>query len=141
MTNDIIVDTGKSKITLDELGSIQPGMARLMAEIAQRIGTCYHAARAENWGMARYMLTEAVKTMQAAMLTRPKYADNMTTFITEQCDAVLGAIEKQDPEAFYTAFDAMADAANAYHELYDKPYIRWRAPATGPEHLDLKHTG
>lgn len=32
MGDEITVDTGKSKITLDKLGSIQPGMARFVAE-------------------------------------------------------------------------------------------------------------
>lgn len=139
MSDEIRVDTGKSKISLDELGSIQPGMARFMAEIAPRIGNCYHAGKAGNWPLARYMLREGVKTMQASMVTRPKYTDDMIAFITEQCDAVLAAIEKKDAAEFEAAFATMVDMANAYHEKYDKAFIRWQVPASAPDHLDLTH--
>lgn len=141
MADEIVVNTGKGTLTLDELGQIQPGMARFMAEISPRISNCWHAAQARNWKLARYFLNEAVKTMQAAMLTRPKYEENMTTFITEQCDAVLTAIENNDLDAFNRTFDEMVEQANAYHELYDKPFIRYQVPKEAPTDLDLSWTG
>jgi hypothetical protein len=135
------IDTGKSALTLAELGGTLPGMARLMAEISPRMGTCYHAAKAGNWPLARYMLLAAVDIMQTAMVLRPKYRDDMTEFIAAHCGAVLDAINARDATAFGTAFDRLVDAANASHEAYDHPYIRWRVPAAAPEHLDLAHDG
>ena len=38
--HDHIVDTGKSSFGLDELGHIQPGLARIMPEIGARIWKC-----------------------------------------------------------------------------------------------------
>ena len=35
--HDHLIDTGKGKLTLDQLGSVQPGMARVMPEIGARI--------------------------------------------------------------------------------------------------------
>lgn len=137
MSDEIRVDTGKSQITLDELGSIQPGMARFMAEVGPRITNCYHAGKAQNWPLAAYMLKECVKVMQAATVTRPKYTDDMGEFITNECDAVLTAISKQDLAAFEEAFDAMVDAANAYHEKYDKPYLRYQPGAHPTADLDF----
>ena len=31
----------------------------------------------------------------------------------------------------------MVDAANAYHELYDKSFLRWKIPDSPPPDLDL----
>ena len=31
--------------------------------------------------------------------------------------------------------------ANAYHELKEKPYIRWKLPETPPPDMDLKPRG
>jgi hypothetical protein len=139
MTEEIRVNTGKSEITLDELGTLQPGMPQLMAEIAPRIGTCYHAAVAENWGLARYMLLSAVKIMRSATILRPKYRGAMTAFVKRYCDAVQKAIDGKDIAEFREAFDSMTEAANAYHRQYGHPYIHWRVPPVGPMDLDLTH--
>jgi hypothetical protein len=135
--DQLLVNTGKSQITLDELGSIQPGMARFMAEIGPRISNCYHAGKAQNWPLAAYMLKECVKVMQAATVTRPKYVDDMGEFIVNECDAVLTAISKQDLAAFEEAFAAMVETANAYHEKYEKPYLRYVIPESPPADLDF----
>ena len=34
----------------------------------------------------------------------------------------------------------MVDEANAYHEKYDKGFLRWQLPATPPPDLDLTAT-
>ena len=38
-------------------------------------------------------------------------------------------------------FHAAIDAANAYHELKEKPYIYWKLPDTPPPDLDLRPRG
>jgi len=141
MAHDISVDTGKAIITLDELGSIQPGMSRLMAELAPRVGYCYHAAMAENWELARYMLTQAIKLMRTSMVVRPKFTDHMMKFIADECMTVLAAIKDQDVAEFQVAFDAMTQSANAFHKHYGVPYIWWQPPGDKPTHLDLDHKG
>ena len=47
------------------------------------------------------------------------------------------AIAREDFPAVETAFHKAVEAANAYHELRDKPYIRWKLPDTPPPDLDL----
>jgi hypothetical protein len=42
---------------------------------------------------------------------------------------------------FRIAFHAAIDMANAYHELKEKPYIRWKLPDTPPPDLDLTPRG
>ena len=75
--HDHIVDTGKSSFGLDELGHIQPGLARIMPEIGARIWKCYYAGKAGNQPLARFQLKEAVNLMEMGVLLRPKYTDNM----------------------------------------------------------------
>ena len=51
------------------------------------------------------------------------------------------AIEQKDFAAFEPAFHAAVEMANAYHELKDKPYIRWKLPDTPPPDLDMTPRG
>ena len=87
--------------------------------------------------MARFQLKEAVNLMEKGAFLRPKYADNMAKFIDEEVAAVSKAIESEDWAAFDTAFDAMVSAANAYHEVYDKEFLRWKVPDQPPPDLDM----
>ncbi len=125
--HDHIVDTGKSELTLDELGHIQPGLARIMPEIAVRIWKCYYAGKAGNQPLARFQLKEAVNLMEMGAFVRPKYEENMTKFIAEDVEQVKQAIEAKDWD----------DQANSYHELYDKEFLRWKIPEYPPPDLDM----
>ena len=113
--HDHIVDTGKSSFGLDELGHIQPGLARIMPEIGARIWKCYYAGKAGNQPLARFQLKEAVNLMEMGAFVRPKYEENMTKFIAEDVEQVKQAIEAKDWDKFETAFHAMIDQANSYH--------------------------
>ena len=139
--HDHIIDTGKSKLTLEELGAVQPGMARVMPEVGQRIWKCYYAGKAHNKPLARFQLKEAVNLMEMGVLLRPKYTDNMYKFIEEQVETVKQAIESEDWDKFEAAFHEMIDQANAYHELYDKPFLRWKIPEMPPPDLDMTPRG
>jgi len=139
--HDHVVDTGKSTLSLDELGMIQPGMARIMPEVAQRIWKCFYAGQAHNKPLARFQLKEAVNLMEMGVLLRPKYTDNMYKFIEEQVEVVKQAIESEDWDKFEAGFHEMVDQANAYHELYDKPFLRWKIPEMPPPDLDMTPRG
>src|SRR5262249_42857652 len=80
-------------------------------------------------------LSEAVNLMEKGAFLRPKYAENMEKFIGEEVAAVSKAIESEDWDGFDTAFAAMVDAANAYHEVYDKAFLRWKVPSEPPPAL------
>ena len=132
------VDTGKSVLSLQELGHIQPGMAEIMPLIAQRIWKCFYAGKAGNKELAKFQLKEAVNLMEKGVLLRPKYTDNMYKFIEEEC-AVLGKlIDSEDWDGFEAAFDAMVSAANAYHEVYDKGFLVWKVPADPPPDMVME---
>jgi hypothetical protein len=51
--------------------------------------------------------------------------------------AVKRAIDAEDWVQFEITFAAMVAAANAYHELYDKAYLRWRIPDMPPPDPDM----
>jgi hypothetical protein len=140
-THDHIIDTGKSHLTLEELGHVQPGMARVMPEVGARIWKCFYAGKAKNKPLAAFQLKEAVNLMEMGVLLRPKYTDNMYKFIEEQVEVVKKAIESEDWDAFEAAFDDMVEHANAYHELYDKPWLRWKIPEMPPPDMDMTPRG
>jgi len=135
--HDHIVDTGKSQLTLDELGHIQPGLARIMPEIGVRIWKCYYAGKAGNQPLARFQLKEAVNLMEMGAFVRPKYEENMTKFIAEDVEQVKQAIEAADWDKFDTAFHHMIEQANSYHAVYDKPWLRYKMPESPPPDLDV----
>lgn len=139
--HDHVVDTGKSELTLDELGHIQPGLARIMPEIGSRIWKCYYAGKAQNQPLARFQLKEAVNLMEMGAFVRPKYDENMHKFIAEDLEQVKQAIESSDWDKFETAFQNMIEQANSYHALYDKPWLRWKVPDEPPPDLDMRPLG
>jgi len=136
--HDHVVDTGKGTFNLSELGPLMPGMAEVMPLVGSRIWKCYYAGKAANVPLARFQLKEAVNLMEKGAFLRPKYAENMEKFIATEVAAVRKAIDAEDWEAFDVAFKEMVNQANAYHDVYDKPYLRWKIPSEPPPDLDMK---
>src|SRR5687768_15319325 len=132
-----IIDTGKGTFSLEDLGPLMPGMAEIMPLVGERIWKCYYAGRARNQALARFQLKEAVNLMQKGVFLRPKYTENMEKFISTEVETVKKAIESQDWDAFESAFTAMVEQANGYHDLYDKPFLRWKIPTEPPPDLDM----
>ena len=79
--------------------------------------------------------------MELGAFTRPKHEEALNQFMLEDWPPIGKAIAAKDFTAFEAAFHKAVDQANAYHELKDKPYIRWQLPKTPPEDLDLKPRG
>ena len=132
-----VINTGKGTFSLDQLGPLMPGMAEIMPLIGTRIWKCYYAGRAQNKPLAAFQLKEAVGLMQKGAFLRPKYDENMEAFITGEVAAVKTAIDAEDWDGFERAFTAMVDSANAFHEMYDKAYLRWKVPDSPPPDLDM----
>ncbi|MHB8511796.1 MAG: hypothetical protein ACYDCC_06400 [Actinomycetota bacterium] len=131
------IDTGKGTFSLEELGHVLPGMAEVMPLIGERIWKCYYAGKARNQPLAKFQLKEAVNLMEKGAFLRPKYTENMDKFISTEVAAVQKAIESQDWDAFDSAFETMVNQANAYHDVYDKPFLRWEVPSTPPPGLNM----
>jgi hypothetical protein len=133
-----VAHNGKTELSLDELASIQPGMARLMVEVSDRMWKCYHAGAAGNRPLARYQLSEATKIMKTSVLVRPKYAAAMQDFIAGELASLRAVIEAEDWHRFDEAFEDVVAAANRYHEEFDKGFLVWQVPEVPPADLDLR---
>lgn len=131
------VNNGKRSLSIDELARQQPGMDRLMAEVGPRMHRLCFAGRAGNWPLAAYFYKSVVKQLRLSVESRPKYDPDMTTYIDEDCSPVLDAIKAGDGAAFETAYAAMVDRCNYYHDVFGKPYLHWVCPTSPPEDLDL----
>jgi len=125
------------KLTGEDLAAMQPGLARLMPEIGNRVWKLYYAAQAKNWPLAKFQLKEAKKLMELGALTRPKYDRDLRKFIEKRVTPMMAALESENLETFNEAFERSVEQANAYHELYDKRFLRWKVPAQAPPDLDL----
>jgi hypothetical protein len=131
------VDNGKAEFGLDQLASIQPGMARLMVEVSDRMWKCYHSGKARNRPLARYQLSEATKIMKASILVRPKYTDAMQRFIGAELATLRAVIEAEDWDRFEAVFAEVVRATNRYHVEFEKGFLVWKVPADPPHDLDL----
>lgn len=134
---EVGVWTGHREMTMEELAVIQPGLGRIMPEIGQRAWKLYYAAKAENWPLAKFQWKEIQGLMELGAFTRPKHEEALNKFLAENWPGVGKAIEDEDVKAFEEAFNKAIEQANAYHELKEKPYIRWRVPDRPPPDLDL----
>ena len=126
---------------LSDLGHLLPGMAEIMPLVGGRIWKCYYAGKHRNKALAAFQLSEAVNLMEKGAILRPKYAEDMEKFISGIVSTVKKCIQEEDWEGFEGAFTPMIDEANAYHEQYDKGFLRWKMPDQPPPDLDLTPNG
>src|SRR5436309_2693143 len=134
---DVAVWSGHRDMTLEDIAVIQPGLGRIMPEIGARAWKVFYAAKARNWPLARFQAKEIRGLMELAAFTRPKYEENLNQFLAEDWKPLEEAIAREDFPAAEAAFHKAVEKANAYHELRDKPYIKWKLPETPPPDLDL----
>lgn len=138
MIRAMTFSSGKGRLTLDELASIQPGLARLMPEVGQRTWKLYYAAQAENWPMAKFQYKEIVGLLELGAFMRPKHGEALQAYLRTDWKPLEIAIQDRDFAAFDAAFRRAVEAANVYHDLRGKPFIQWKLPDTPPPDLDLR---
>ncbi len=131
----------KKSMTIEDLVMVQPGLARIMPEIGDRTWKLYYAAKAGNWPMAKFQWKETRGLFELGAFMRPKHEEAINQYLQENWSTLEGPIEKEDFAAFEKAFNECIDMANAFHELKDKPYIRWKLPEMPPHDLDLTPRG
>ena len=132
-----VAHTSHTEITLDQLGNMQPGLARLMAEISDRYWILYYAAKAGNWKLAALQSSEVEKALRIGNITRPRYTLHVEAFIKGPLTAINRAIEAKDWDAFERSYSSGVTAANAYHRQYNHEEIVWQLPDEPPKHLRL----
>jgi hypothetical protein len=126
---------------LSDLGHLLPGMAEIMPLVGGRIWKCYYAGKARNRTLAAFQLSEAVNLMEKGAILRPKYTEDMDKFVSEIVAKLRGCIDSEDWDGFEQVFAEMVDQANAYHEKYDKGFLRWKVPSEPPPDLDFTPQG
>jgi len=138
MGEKILARTKHGGLTLDQLAEIQPGMARLMDEIARRYWYMYYAAKGGNWQFAAHSLGQVRSLFRVASTVRPKYAQDLETFAKERLEPIHCAIMNKDWHSFKQAFRDSVAASDEYHDKHGYAYIRFVLPPSPPEHLDLR---
>jgi non-ribosomal peptide synthetase component F len=134
---DLEAQKNPERLEIEELTALQPGLARLMPEIGARFWKAFYAARAQNWPLATWQLQELRKLMRLAMVTRPKYTDDLEEFIHDDLELLLEALDRHDLTAFEGLYHQAVDAANQFHRRWSKPWIVWKLPDDPPPDLDL----
>ncbi|HEX8004696.1 MAG TPA: hypothetical protein VF519_18570 [Mycobacteriales bacterium] len=137
----IVVHNGKREMTLNELARSQPGMDRLMAEIAERARRLYWAATYGNWPAAGYFCRTLTKSLRDSAFSRPKYAEAMEEFLEVDYAPLRQAVNDEDPAAFAAAWEHLVARVNHWHATFGKGYLVYRTPDTPPPDLDLRPAG
>ena len=75
--------SGKNSMTIEDLATVQPGLARLMPEVGARTWKLFYAAKLENWPMAKFQYKEIIGLLELGAFMRPKHADALNQFIEE----------------------------------------------------------
>ena len=133
--------SGKNSMSIEDMAAVQPGLARIMPEIGARTWKLYYAAKLANWPMAKFQYKEIIGLFEMGAFMRPKHEDAINQYLAENWKPLEETILNKDFARFEEAFTAAIDAANAYHELKEKPYIQWKLPETPPPDLDLRPRG
>jgi hypothetical protein len=133
--------SGKNSMTLEDMATIQPGLARIMPEVGARTWKLFYAAKLGNWPMAKFQYKEIKGLFELGAFMRPKHEEALNQYMAENWKPLEAPIEAKDFAAFEKAFHEAVDMANAYHELKDKPYIHWKLPDAPPPDMDLRPRG
>src|SRR2546425_6069445 len=129
--------TKHGALTVDQIGAMQPGMARLMDELSRRYWTLFYAAKAKNWELASYMMNESEKILKTAAVARPKYAEDIAAFVRDTFASIAAAIESEDWSAFEHAYRNGISESDQVHDKYNKSFLRFSLPDHPPEWFDL----
>jgi hypothetical protein len=128
MSGEIRAKTPHGEVSLDQLAGIQPGMARVMREVAERYAQAYHSAKGGNWKLAAYQMSQLRGAFRTAKVTRPKYSNDLDEFDKSFLVPVLRAIQARDWKAFEIAYEKGVEGSDNYHEKYGVGYIKYVLP-------------
>jgi len=129
--------TPHGEMTIDQLAEIQPGMAAVMKEVGERYTETYYAAKGGNWKLAAHHLNQVRAAFRTGKVTRPKFAEDLTTFDKDYLQPIFKAIHDQDWNQFEEAFKRGEAASDVYHDKRGYPHIRYVLPSEQRSHLYL----
>ena len=135
----IVIKTKHGELTLDQLAEVQPGLGRLMKEIGERYHVIYYAAKGGNWMLAAYQLSQVTNHMKIGSTLRPKFSEDLNTFIKEYLNPIMDSIKARDWNRFEEAYKKGIEGSNHFHQKYGYAHIRYVLPKNPPEFYDLTH--
>jgi hypothetical protein len=133
----IVVKTKHGELTLEQLAEVQPGLARLMKEIGDRFHVLYHAARGGNWKLAEHEQKVTISILRVGATLRPKFQQDITTFIQSNLHPLGEIIKAKDWERFEHCYKNAVDETNKLHEKYGYGFIHYKLSKTPPDYYDL----
>lgn len=129
--------TPYGELTIDQLAEIQPGMGAVMKEVGERFTQTYYAARGGNWKLAAHHLNQLRSAFRTGKATRPKFAEDLTTFDKEYLQPIFKGIRDKDWKQFEEAFRRGEVGSDVYHDKWGYPHIRYVLPKDPPSNLYL----
>ena len=133
----IIVKTKHGELTLEQLAEVQPGLARLMKEIGDRFHVLYYAAKGGNWRLAEHEQKVTISILKAGATLRPKYHQDITSFIESHLHPLAESIKAKDWETFEHCYKNAVDETNKLHEKYGYGFIYYKLCKNPPDYYDL----
>ena len=115
-------------------------MAEIMPLVGGRIWKCYYAGKAKNRPLAAFQLKEAVNLLEKGAILRPKYEDDVEEFVVRHDGHDQEGDRRRGLGHLRGGVRGDDRPANAYHEKYDKGFLRWKMPEEPPPDLDLTAT-
>jgi len=126
-----------TELNLDQLVELQPGLGRLMPEIARRYWVAYYAARGGNWDLSAFQLRQIDHLFHIGATTRPKMEKHLEAFRRGTLDKLQAAVAARAWDSFEAAYLEGIESANRLHAATNHAEIRWRLPSEPPPDLDL----
>jgi hypothetical protein len=124
-------------LSLEQIAQLLPGTGEIMASVGTAWWKCAYAARGGNWELAAYFARRVRGLQRKLAQIRPKYAEDLVAFETEQLTPVLAALGAHNGPAFESTYAGATEKANELHVKWAKPYIRWVLPDEPPKDLEL----
>jgi hypothetical protein len=116
-----------------------PGLGEIMSLQQMRHAKLWLAGEARNWKLAAYEVKELGEGFDDVVKFHPTHEgspvapkDAIPRMVTMPLEDLRQAVEKQAPDAFVTAYDALTAACNNCHEATDFGFNHVQRPATNP---------
>ncbi len=129
---NVTLKTSHGNLTLGQIAELQPGLGTVMIEYGQRYYEIYYAAKAGNWDLAKYQLTEAREIQEVGETTRPGRAPLLKAFESAYLDPLDKAIDAKDWNQFETAYNNGIEGCNNCHVATGFPFIKFALPPSQP---------
>lgn len=110
-----------------------PGLGEFMLTIQVHHAKMWYAARAGNWPLAEYQLSEMKEVFSDVQDFVPTYrnipvGDMIDVVITGPIADLEKAVEQKKFKAFAAAYDKLTAACNDCHKAGSRPFIQIRRP-------------